>query len=65
MAWKSSTFTRKGSGRTPKSGDIQRAADRHKDAIEDVVRQAKELASESMRQLDRIKDPDLRRSAKR
>lgn len=65
MAWKSSTFTQRSSGKTPKSEDIKRAAGRHKEAIDGVVRQAKELASDSLRQLDQIKDPDLRRSAKR
>ena len=65
MAWKSSTFTTKSAGKTLKSGDIQRAADRHKGAIQEVVKQAKDLASDSLRKLEQIKDPDLRRSAKR
>ena len=65
MAFKSMTFTTRIGGKTGKFTEIKRAANRHKEAIDTVVNEARELASDSLRKIEGIQDPDLRRSARR
>jgi hypothetical protein len=62
MAWKSNTFPKSDNPQTTQTSDVKRVT---KDAIEDVLRRAKELSSDSKNKLDQIKDPRLKRSAKR
>jgi cytochrome c556 len=64
MAWKSSTFKKSESaGRTTAQDAISRAVAKHRDAMSGVISDAKKLADERRRTLDRIQDPELKRSA--
>ncbi len=66
MAWKSATFKKTGaSGHAPAKEAISQAVDKHRDAMSGVVREAKKLADDRRHTLDRIKDPQLKRSAAR
>ena len=65
MGFNSRTFrTQTGSG-SIKSGEIGRATAKHKGEIDTVVEQARTITRESLTKIATIKDPDLRRSAKR
>ncbi len=66
MTWKSATFKKAGaSGQSSAKEAISRAVDKHRDAMSGVVGEAKKLADERRHTLDRIKDPQLKRSAAR
>jgi len=66
MAWKSATFKKTGtSGHASAKEAISRAVDKHRDAMSGVVREAKKLADDRRDTLDRIKDPQIKRSAAR
>lgn len=65
MGYSSRTFrTPTGSG-SVKSNEIERTTAKHKGAMDTVVEQARVLTRESLTKIETIKDPDLRRSAKR
>lgn len=62
MAWKSASFTyRDPSGRF--SEKVDRAADKHKEAMRTVVEQARDFSRERQETLEKIVDPRLRKSA--
>lgn len=63
--YSSKTFRTSTGAKTGKSGDILRATEKHKKAIETVVEQARVLTKESLTKIAAIRDPELRRSAKR
>ena len=65
MPFSSKTFRTRAGSNSSKSSDIERATARHKTAIDTVVEQARTLTKESLTKIAAIKDPDLRRSAKR
>lgn len=65
MSFNSKTFKTRTNAESTKSGDIQKATARHKDAIKKVVEQARLTTKESLAKIATIQDPDLRRSAKR
>jgi hypothetical protein len=66
MAWKSTTFHKpERPAKESDSKEISRAAERHRGAMKEVIQQARDLAEESRRALEGIKDPALRRSAER
>jgi hypothetical protein len=66
MAWKSYTFKKSGAtGRATSKEAISRAVAKHRSAMSNVIRDAKDLADERRRTLDSIQDPELKRSASR
>ena len=66
MGWKSTTFKKSSAvGRTTSKEAISRAVAKHRDAMSDVISDAKKLADERRRTLNSIQDPELRQSAAR
>ena len=66
MAWKSTTFKKSdAAGATTSKEAISRAVAKHRDAMSDVILDAKKLADERRRTLNSIQDPELKRSAAR
>jgi len=66
MAWHSDTFgAANKTARSPKTGKINQAADKHQAAMTKIVKAAKTLANDRRTTLAAIKDPQLKRSASR
>lgn len=66
MAWKSVTFSRSQvAGSTAVRDAASTAINRHREAMTEVIVEARRLADERARTLDQIQDPDLKRSAAR
>ena len=65
MPFNSKTFRTRTGAKSSKSDDIQRATTKHKEAMKTVVEQARVLAKEGLTKIATIRDPNLRRSAKR
>lgn len=66
MAWKSATFKKSDAvGHTIATEAISRAVAKHREAMSEVVSDARKLADERRRTLNSIQDPELKRSAAR
>jgi len=64
MAWKSTTVKKSNpDGRAPAREAISRAVAKHRDAMSGVLVDAKKLADDRNQTLNRIQDPELKRSA--
>lgn len=65
MAWHSDTFAASTKAAKGREAQIDQAADKHRGAMDKVVKAAKTLARDRRETLAQIKDPQLKRSASR
>jgi hypothetical protein len=66
MAWQSMSFRRpRQAAKTADTRKIVESADKHRPAMEKIVQDARELAKDRRETLNKIEDPQLRRSAAR
>lgn len=66
MAWKSTTLRKSDIGsRATITGMASQVVSKHRQAMEQVLLDAKRIADERRQKLDSIQDPELKRSAAR
>ncbi|MFG1404369.1 hypothetical protein [Xanthobacter sediminis] len=66
MAWKSTTLRKSDIGsRATITGTASQVVSKHRQAMEQVLLDAKRIADERRQKLDSIQDPELKRSAAR